>query len=204
MPRDSAGNPVASFGRAKLNDEIRASGKHAAVNPKSRSEGHQPDPDATMEESEKGDIKEVVAAHGPAEHIERDHAGDGFKTVSHHGDFKHSATHDNVHTAQLHAFHAHGSPHPEPTEASIEDHVAEHGPAHHVVHHHDEESGSHHVSSHHGDGNVPHHSVHDSHEAAYAHMGKAMGVGVKDQESAGPEAAEREGMAEAGIPGMTA
>ena len=71
-----------------------------------------------------------------------------------------------------------GAEHPEPTGIPIEDHVAEHGPAHEIHYHHDKETEKHHVTSHHGEGeDGHHHSVHDTHEAAHEHMAKAMDIG---------------------------
>jgi hypothetical protein len=113
----------------------------------------------------------------------------------------------HMHTKHLEEFHEAGRPHPEPSGHSIEEHVAEHGPAHHAVMHHDPETGKIHVTTHHGEHNAPHHSVHDSHQAAAAHLDKAFqGEGEQNEEPfAGKETPEEE-MAEAhsgkGIPGM--
>ena len=75
----------------------------------------------------------------------------------------------------------HPGGHPAPTETPIGDHVAEHGPAHSLMHM--EDGGTHHVSSYHGDAEMgqddhphAHHSQHKSHAAAHEHMGQAMGV----------------------------
>jgi hypothetical protein len=78
-----------------------------------------------------------------------------------------SIPHDHPHMA---------GPHQTPSDTSIGEHVAEHGPATHVHHAHHEESGKHHVTTHHGGmGQNMHHSEHDTAEEAHAHMGEAMG-----------------------------
>ena len=116
---------------------------------------------------------------------------------------------------------------PGPTETPIEDHVMEHGPAHTVHYHHDEDGdGMHHVSSYHGEakpldgmggGEHPggaegkahpghHHSVHKSAEAAHEHAGKAMGMDHEDMaENEGDETPDSMQDQEAGarkIPGL--
>lgn len=99
-------------------------------------------------------------------------------------------------------------PHQTPTDGSIEDHVAEHGPATHVHHMHDEASGTHHVTSHHGGmGQNMHHSEHESHEDAHDHMGKAMEIHSTEESEANEtpdeEAAEEAiGKNESKIPGL--
>jgi hypothetical protein len=116
MPRDSAGNPVASFGRGRLNDERHAHLQHAskAVDPKSRESGHQPDPDAEMHEESPEDIHDVVAEHGPAVelHSKHDHEAGVHQVTSHHGEhrqgheegagFTHHSRHGSVHEAHKH------------------------------------------------------------------------------------------------------
>jgi len=100
-------------------------------------------------------------------------------------------------------------PHQTPSETPIHEHVAEHGPATHVMHAHDEATGKHHVTSHHGGmGENMHHSVHDSAEEAHSHMGEAMqGEPETDEEINEGEAdenpAETESTAYKGkIPGL--
>lgn len=93
MPRDKMGNPAHSFGRARLNDEMEENKRHTAkvVNPRSRAEGHQPDPDSTMEESSAEDIRDVVAEHGPAKevHSYHDHEGGKHHVTTYHGEHRH-------------------------------------------------------------------------------------------------------------------
>src|SRR5579859_2875377 len=103
MPRDSKGNPVASFGRGRLNDEIAASGKQPAVSPKSRAAGHQPDPDAEMQDESSEDIHDVVAEHGPAHQVHH-HVVDGTHHVSTHhgGSFVHHSKHASHAEAHTH------------------------------------------------------------------------------------------------------
>lgn len=49
-----------------------------------------------------------------------------------------------------------GMTHPAPTKTPIEEHVAEHGPAHSIMYHHDQDGdGMHHVSSFHGEAPSP-------------------------------------------------
>ena len=105
MPRDAQGNPVASFGRAKLNDDIH-SNSTKAVNPKSRPAGHQPDPDAEMKDESPEDIKDVVQMHGPATEVT--HKFDE-ATGKHHVHSKHgggAAEHHSYHESHA-AAHAH-------------------------------------------------------------------------------------------------
>lgn len=75
----------------------------------------------------------------------------------------------------------HPGGHPPPTETPIGDHVAEHGPAHSMMHMLD--GGTHHVSTYHGDAKMgeddhphAHHSQHKSHAAVHEHLGQALGV----------------------------
>lgn len=71
-------------------------------------------------------------------------------------------------------------PHQQDSEMSIGEHVAEHGPATHVMH--AEHGGSHHVTTHHGGmGQNMHHSTHASHEDAHSHMGEAMGADLTEE-----------------------
>src|ERR1700691_3493976 len=104
MPRDAQGNPVHSFGRGKLNDEMRKP-TSPSVTPKSRPAGHQPDPDAEMHEESPEDIHDVVKEHGPAEeiHMKHDHEAGIHQVTSHHGEFKHHSTHGSHHEAHAHA-----------------------------------------------------------------------------------------------------
>jgi hypothetical protein len=99
--------------------------------------------------------------------------------------------------------------HPAPTGTPIEDHVAEHGPAHAMEYHHDKETNMHHVSSFHGEAEPgedehphAHHSEHRSAEAAHRHMGKAMGMheGEETADEMPPE--NEEETADAGGGGM--
>jgi hypothetical protein len=175
-----------SASRAKMHDEMAASSKGGNAGTKPAKEPAKEAAGGTSIGNMK--VEELVGQHGPAHHVEHMHDGESVKTTTHHGTagadggFTHEATHDNVHSADLHAHFASGKKHPAPTEHSIEDHVAEHGPAHHVVHMHDEESGEHHVTSHHGPDHAAHHSVHKSHEAAHEHMGQAMGIGGEEND----------------------
>ncbi len=112
MPKDGAGNPVASFGRGKLNDDIRNQHASKAITPKSRPAGHQPDPDAETEmvtDSPEA-IQDVVAQHGPASemHSKHDHASGMHHVTTHHGDFKHHSTHGSQQEAHAHMGHALG------------------------------------------------------------------------------------------------
>ncbi len=84
--------------------------------------------------------------------------------------------------------------------------VAKHGPAHHIVVHHDHEGGVHTKTSHHGMDGHHHHSEHGSAQEAHDHAMQAAGIGGEtedheDYETPETEAAE---MARAGgrIPGM--
>lgn len=108
------------------------------------------------------------------------------------------------------------SQYPEPTSTPIEEHVQEHGPAHTVVHEHDQATNTHHVSSFHGDAAKgdndhpgAHHSRHKSHAAAHEHMGKAMGVEHGETEETPDEADMGAGNDEgdeeetSGVPGMS-
>lgn len=107
---------------------------------------------------------------------------------------------------------AEGAGHPAPTEMSIEDHVALHGPAHKMDYTHDKASGDHHVTSHHGEpeggDEKQHHSVHKTAKAAHEHMGKSMGMDHA-QEEKDEESPDQEGQEElahtggGGIPGLS-
>ena len=104
--------------------------------------------------------------------------------------------------------HQAGSPvHPEPTKTPIEDHVAEHGPAHEIHYKHHEETDKHHLTSHHGEGGEEemHHSVHDNAEAAHEHMSKAMGLTSEEaaEETPDDEPVETMHASGGGIPGMS-
>ena len=83
--------------------------------------------------------------------------------------------------SQLPANHPHmAGPHQQASDTSIGEHVAEHGPATHVMH--AEQDGTHHVTTHHGGlGQNMHHSSHESHEAAHSHMGEAMGADLTEE-----------------------
>lgn len=92
-------------------------------------------------------------------------------------------------------------PESEPADdQSIEEVVAQHGPADKVEIEHDHEGGHHKVTSHHG--GHKHHSAHGS--AAEAHMHGAKAAGLEEaNESPEFEAGEQEGVKEyGGIPGM--
>jgi hypothetical protein len=106
MPRDAAGNPVASFGRGRLNDDIRKQHASKAIDPKSRPAGHQPDPDAetSMVEDSPEAIEDVVNEHGPATemHSQHDHGTGMHKVTTHHGDMKHRSTHSSHGDAHAH------------------------------------------------------------------------------------------------------
>jgi hypothetical protein len=124
MPRDGAGNPVHSFGRGKLNDDMRKDKtmqhQTRVVDPKSRPAGHQPDPDAEMKDESPEDIHDVVAEHGPAKHIhmQHDHEAGVHQVTSYHGEhepgkeegegFTHHSKHGSHHEAHKHAGHALG------------------------------------------------------------------------------------------------
>jgi hypothetical protein len=83
------------------------------------------------------------------------------------------------------------------SEQPIGEVVAEHGPAHKIVIHHDHEGGKHRVHSHHG-GKV-HKSEHESADAAHMHAAHAAGLNAEEE----PDGDEPIGAAEpAGIPGM--
>lgn len=116
MPRDGKGNPVHSFSRGKLNDEINASQpSHPSVSPKSRPSGKQPDPDAEMHEESPEDVRDVVKEHGPAHtiHMEHDHEAGVHQVHSFHGEhepgkeegagFTHHSKHASHHEAHKHA-----------------------------------------------------------------------------------------------------
>lgn len=117
MPRDGQGNPVSSFGRGRLNDEIASHGSKA-VAPKSRPAGHQPDPDAEMREENPEDIKDIVAEHGPAVEMHHQHDGEMHHVTTHHGEhrqgkedgmgFTHHSKHASHHEAHEHMGHALG------------------------------------------------------------------------------------------------
>lgn len=98
-----------------------------------------------------------------------------------------------------------------PSAHSIEDHVAEHGPAVEMHHHHDEEADVHHVTTHHGEGGKEkHHSEHKTHEEVHEHIGKALGVGAGEEDQAAQAAASPDSAIEdqnergggGGIPGV--
>jgi len=109
MPRDGAGNPVSSFGRGRLNDEIRASGKQPPVSAKSRPEGHQPDPDAEMQQESPEDIHDVVAEHGPAHGAHHKMIEDTHHVSTHHGaDFVHHSRHQSHEEVHKHLGKAYG------------------------------------------------------------------------------------------------
>lgn len=122
MPRDSQGNPVHSFGRGRMNDELHKQNQHASkvVDPKSRPAGHQPDPDAEMHEESPEDIHDVVAEHGPAVeiHTKHDHEAGVHQVTSHHGEhrqgneeghgFTHHSKHGSAEEAHKHMGHALG------------------------------------------------------------------------------------------------
>jgi hypothetical protein len=72
--------------------------------------------------------------------------------------------------------------------------VKKHGPAHHIVMHHDDENAVHSVTSHHGkSGHMAHHEF-ASREDAHEHAAKASGVGNEnpDEETPGQEMNESE------------
>lgn len=121
-----------------------------------------------------------------------------------------------------------GMTHPAPTNTPIEEHVEEHGPAHTIHYHHDEDGdGMHHVSSYHGEASMPphtgapggqdghaehpgaHHSVHKTHHAAHHHIGVAMGLGHEQSEETPDEGEEAQGAmaggdgGSSGIPGLS-
>lgn len=110
MPRDSAGNPAHSFGQARRMDESRTNKMTPAVTPKSRPSGHQPDPDATMQESSPEDIKDVVAEHGPATEVTHkfDEATGKHHVHSKHGEAEHHSMHGSHAEAHKHMGHAMG------------------------------------------------------------------------------------------------
>ena len=91
---------------------------------------------------------------------------------------------------------------------SIEDHVAQHGPAVEMHHKHDKASGKHHVTTHHGEGGKEKHvSEHETPEDAHEHMRTAMGLTTPDSEDQKemditPEQEAAEGTTGGGIPGM--
>jgi hypothetical protein len=92
----------------------------------------------------------------------------------------------------------------------IGDVVSEHGPAHHIVVHHDHENKVHTVTSHHGKPAHMHHSEHGSAEEAHDHARKAAGVEPAETEDGEPleeametpETEEAEQSRAGAIPGM--
>lgn len=152
MPRDSQGNPHASFSRAKHYDGVQADKKAAGAGA--------------------GKMEHTMS---PKKGVEGDD---------------------------------------EKTSTDIKQHVEEHGPAHEVHYHHDEQTDKHHVHSVHGheaDESGHHHSVHDTKEAAHEHIGHAMDVGADDEDKTVEDEENAEmasagggdmGKTGSGIPGM--
>ena len=121
-------------------------------------------------------------------------AGDGKQVEKKSGST--SIPHDHPHMA---------GPHQMPSDTSIGEHVAAHGPATHVHHAHHEESGKHHVTTHHGGmGQNMHHSEHDTADEAHAHMGEAMTGAEESPDEVNENPAEEESTASTGskIPGL--
>ena len=87
------------------------------------------------------------------------------------------------------------------TETSIEEHVAEHGPAHHIEVHHDHEGGRHTKISYHSEKGAKHVSHHGSADEAHEAAKTAAGVGQENQVEDEPPGGGG-GMQEGGIPGM--
>ena len=131
MPRDGQGNPVHSFGRGRLNDDMHKSrgmkgAMHAAPKEKPEGEEHEApeNPHAGREESPES-IHEVVSEHGPAHtiHMHHDHEGGMHTVTSFHGEhhpdkeegagFTHHSKHPSHHAAHKHAGHALGIGSPE-------------------------------------------------------------------------------------------
>lgn len=82
-----------------------------------------------------------------------------------------------------------GGEHEQEDGASIEDHVAEHGPADHVE-----------IHSHHG-GKV-HKSTHHDAQSAHEHVSKAFGEEPEENEHQEPDGDEAESMAGEGMPAI--
>jgi hypothetical protein len=107
MPYDKNGNPAHSFGHARRQEESHANMQSASkvVNPKSRPEHHQPDPDAEMKDESPEDIHDVVDEHGPAHevHVKSDHEnGEADPGKEGHDGFVHHSKHGSVHEAHKH------------------------------------------------------------------------------------------------------
>ena len=102
-----------------------------------------------------------------------------------------------------------GPTHEAPSAHSIEDHVAQHGPAVEIHHKHDKATGKHHITSHHGEtGGEKHTSDHETPESAIDRMKKALGMQSPDdadQNELGttPDQEVAEGTQGAGIPGLS-
>lgn len=114
MPYDSQGKPAHSFGKAKLQDEMHKGLQHQekAVTPKSRPEGHQPDPDGEMKDQSPEDIRDVVNEHGPATeaHMKFDHESGVHQVTTKHGEMEHHSKHGSHHEAMKHMHAALGMP----------------------------------------------------------------------------------------------
>ena len=130
MPRDSQGNPHASFSRASYADSVAKE----KVKPMSKdlekarpeAKGKQPDPDASMDDSTPEDIHDFVESHGPAMSVEHHMKEDGgMKTMSHHkGGHTHISHHGDHEEAHMHAKKAFGkeeSPESEHRTEGMED-----------------------------------------------------------------------------------
>lgn len=90
--------------------------------------------------------------------------------------------------------------------------VSKHGPAHHIVMHHDDDTGTHTVTSHHGEKGKAHmhHSEHGSRKEAHDHAAEAAGANEPTEDDGEPleeametpETEEAEQNRSHGIPGI--
>ena len=90
MPRAIDGTPHHSLSRARMHDERSAKPKAEPAADKA------PKKPAMSEEDSGGDIKEVVAKHGPAKemHYHHDEATNKHHVHSKHGEAEHKSEHD--------------------------------------------------------------------------------------------------------------